>query len=275
MTDSTDWPVQLATTTFVAHPEELQRAQQLYAARLSEIPAEHARVLFVSAHPVGEPEGYESWFLRVTAVFEAAAAGTRAPDSLEMFSLHCVLRVNPEWAEEVSEKLFFADLTAPDPFPAMSTSVILVPHAPPTELLPVPPPPPLTAVSPVPALPHAGTWLLTLHLLAAPDEDDHLAAEYSRLLDLLQNDVAGVTLVSHSPAPERLSDDEPDAAALVAGPLWLAAARQMVSDPTASGSNPLQRWPHRARLVVDCDGDPTPFLPGSELPAAWDAEALE
>ncbi|MGP6174983.1 hypothetical protein [Corynebacterium sp. A21] len=277
MTDAA-WPMHISTTTFVAHPDDLDQARHRYLERLNQIPAEHARISHLADYPWRESSTYLLWNLRCGAVFESQRGEIRDPATLELFSLHCVLSINPEHEEAVHEKLFFGDHTAFDPFPGMLVSHPLVPFHP-GEKWEAPPAEehidaPKAALTPKePAVP-ATQWLLTLYLLAAEGEGQQLAAEYARLIEVVRTQSPGITLLSSSAAPLQFAAEDPDAAAAVAGPLWLKACRQLADNTATPGVYPLAQWPHRARLVVTCASDPLDHLPDPKLTGSWEAEPL-
>ncbi|AGF71857.1 hypothetical protein [Corynebacterium halotolerans] len=262
------WPTRLATTTFVAHPDRLARAQKLYVERLNGIPAEQARIHFISGLPTPEDNEFFLWDLRCTAVYEALRCDIPEPESLELFTVHCVISVNPDFDEEVHEKLFFADHAGPDPFPGFLSAVDVEPFVPGqawTGAAPRwdPTPEEPAATPPVPA----SRWLVTLHLMAAEQEEDALSAEYSRLIRAVR-DAGDPALLSSSPSPVRVDDDA------VAGPLWLAETRRVVAGPSSPAVFPLARRLHRARLVLDYGHDPSVLLPEPQLPGSWAVEPL-
>lgn len=262
------WSTQLATTTFVAHPDRLDRAQKLYVERLNEIPAEQAQIHFISGLPAPEDNEFFLWDLRCTAVYEALRCEIPEPASLELFTVHCVISINPDFEEEVHEKLFFADHSGPDPFPGFLSAVGIEPFVPgqawtgATPRWETTPEEPATT-SPAPA----SRWLVTLHLMAAEQEEDALSAEHSRLIRAVR-DAGNMDLLSSSPSPVQVDDDA------VAGPLWLADTLRVMAGPPSPAVFPLARRLHRARLVVDCDHDPSALLPEPRLPGSWTVEPL-
>lgn len=275
MIDSADWPVQLSTTVFVAHPDQLDVAQELYVQRLNAIPAEHAQIHFHSDYPCPRSDEFELWQLRCTAVYEAMHLDLPDLDLLELFEVHCILGINPEFQEEVAEKLFFADHSAPDPFAGSGESGRLTPFVPgaTSALRPARPrvaaaPDPAPVVDPQPA---AVSWLATLYILAGPGEDEVLATEYSRLLTEVPGQVPDATLTAASSAPWQMDDASSDA---IAGPLWLADTRRAVADPAAVTMYPVARRLHRARLIIASTADPLTVLPAPRLPGTWETEPL-
>lgn len=269
----------MSTTAFVAHPDQLDLAQELYVQRLNAIPAEHARIHFHSDYPGPRSDEFESWQLRCTAVYEARHLDLPDPDLLELFEVHCVLSINPEFEDEVAEKLFFADHSAPDPFAGSGDSNRLTPFVPGIAWRPRPARPEDSAVSaapdPEPVLetqPAAATsWLATLYILAGPGEAGALAAEYSRILADVPGRVPDGTLTSASPAPQPVADASSEA---IAGPLWLADTRRAVANPAGVTMYPVASRPHRARLVIASTADPATLLPAPRLPGTWETEPL-
>lgn len=247
---TTGWPTYIVTTLFVAHPDHLGRAQRLYVERLHRIPTQRVRIHFVSSSPTPEESEFFLWDLRCTSLYDGLRCEIPEPESLELYSVHCVISYDPDFEDEVHEKLFFADHTAPDPFPGFLSSVEIERFVPGREWVPV-----------------ASRWLVTLHLMAAEDETEALETEYSRLLAAVR-ETEGLELLSFSPTLVRTDDVS------VAGPLWLKDARRAVADISTPSVFPRARRLHRARLVLTCSGDPTGLLPEPELPGSWTAEPL-
>lgn len=219
------------------------------------------------------------WQLRCTAVYEAMHIDLPDPDLLELFEVHCIISVNPEFQEEVAEKLFFADHTAPDPFPGSGASGELTPFVPGQVWRPRPARPEAPAVpaasapppEPEPQPDSATVWLTTLHIMAGPGEGEALTTEYSRLLAEIPGSVPDGQVESASPAPRQIDDDSLDA---VAGRLWLADTRRAVANPATVTMYPVARRLHRARLIIAAVTDPAPLLPTPRLSGAWETEPL-
>mgnify|MGYP000864730728 FL=1 len=110
----------LVTTWFVADPALLDAASDLFAARVAAIPPGHATVHFLSAYPESADDPGLLASLRETAVHEGLD-----PDPLELFTVQCVLSLDPEHEETVRQQLFFCGPTERDPFPGFQTHVNL------------------------------------------------------------------------------------------------------------------------------------------------------
>lgn len=266
MADSLSWPTRIASVNFVAHPGQRDRAQRLFLERLNRIPTDRARIHFVSAYPDWEEDEFDLWMLRCTAVYEAQRAPLPDPATLELFSVHCVLSINPDFEDEVSESLFFCDHSEPDPFPGTQYGVDLIPFVPGREwrdgnVAPETPAEPVKA-----ARPSEGTqWLVTLYLAASAHETGKLAVEYSRLIHAVDQTL---DLLSSSPVPMEVEDYS------ILGPLWLADTRKAVAEPASVTEYPPTRHLHRARLILNWAEDPVPLLPQTQLPGTWEAEPL-
>ncbi|RSZ61283.1 hypothetical protein EAH68_14135 [Corynebacterium hylobatis] len=117
-----EWPTLLVTTWFVAEPSLVDDAHQLYTARVGAIPPEAAEVRFISASPVPAEDPHLLTMLRETASYEGLD-----PARLELFTLRCVLALDPAREDEVCQQLFFCGPAERDPFPGSQSHEILRP----------------------------------------------------------------------------------------------------------------------------------------------------
>lgn len=180
-----------------------------------------------------------------------------------------MLSVNPTYEEKVSESLFFCDYAEPDPFPGTQYTIELVPFVAPQEWQGQYSRHEVSGRQAGDEAPPqvATKWLVTLHLAASRNEVGELGAEYSRLTRML-GETPTLDLQSFSPVPTEVENNS------ILGPLWLAETRRAVADPSSVTEYPLARLLHRARLVVGCDGDPSPLLPETRLTGTWTTEPL-
>lgn len=219
MSVSEENPVYLVTTDFVAPPNRLDEALDLYRRRVASIPLEWATVLFTDAD--AEPEddpGYMYWSLLAESAYRSELGN---PLEMEAFRVRTVVRISIEDVLDHPkiEKFFLEDVDGPTRFPAMVTPTRLQ-RMDNTGLA-------AEDISPLDrsfesmqesSTIEAGTWLAELVYLGADAEDIHVES--------LQRaaEMAGVTVQSVCEM-KRVGDlVHPD----IVGPLWVRAGNRNI-----------------------------------------------
>ncbi|WP_293770783.1 hypothetical protein [uncultured Corynebacterium sp.] len=128
---------QLMTTYFVAHPDDVGKAYQLYRSRVESLDLE---VVAMSPAPVPMPQDseYESrlWDLRL----EAAYSALDNPEEMALYHVNSLVRIDADAdttaqtleQDAVVEKFFFEDDDAPTVFPGFLSPVPVTLHREPT-----------------------------------------------------------------------------------------------------------------------------------------------
>lgn len=234
-----------AVTLFVAHRSTLPAAIDLFSTRVRRINPQLATVLAVDAYATAVDNPFHLWDLRATAVYE----GTTDVESLELFSLSCLLEHNEltdDQHDELTRHLFFCDPTERDPFPA---TVYFTdadnPHTPSSA-----PRPSATLID--------GLNLLTVYALVPQPTTPQ---------EVFTRACAGLNVQHTGPIVDTQVEDSD-----IFGALIVAEVRKIVAGEETD--YPPGRRRMRQRLVVRHSGDPLKLQGLTGMAVAYEAEPL-
>lgn len=217
MSVSEENPVYLVTTDFVAPPNRLDEALDLYRRRVASIPLEWATVLFTDAEADDVPN-YTRWLLFAESSYRPELGN---PLEMEAFRVRTVIRIFDEDGLDHPkiEKFFLEDLDGPTRFSAMVTPT-------PLQLMEntgraaedISPTSRTFESAQESSTIEAGTWLAEFVYLGADAEDIHVKS--------LQRaaEMAGVTVQSVGEMKRVDGLEHPD----IVGPLWVRAGNRNI-----------------------------------------------
>lgn len=112
--------VRLVTTTFICRPEDVDSAFQRYRERVEGLGESVVTHSLAPRRCADADRAFELWNLRTEAAYE----GERDPESMDLYQLRTIVRVDPaidddeELSEQLANHFFLSDLEDNDPYPS-------------------------------------------------------------------------------------------------------------------------------------------------------------